>query len=357
MQKIFKLVLVGCATAPLLALGACSSDGAFRGGLALGSSQSIGPADDGDGSSGSGSGGSGSGTGSGSGSGGSGSGSVGTGGSGTGGGGVTPGGGAGSSGSPGGGSTGGGSGTNSVNTGGAANNNGAGTIGRVSDLAGDLAGGAVIAAGNAVLTGGAALGPLLTSTGRQLGQDGLGGLPVVGDTVDAVVHSADAGLNGAAKVTLANHTVIGSGAANSTQLAGVSALSNATTPGQVVTVGVLNGSGATQLASVNVGGTQLLGSSGSPALVGAGVLAPTQSAGTVATVGVLPGASGPLAAVTPLVTSTTSTVGGLVTGLTGGASTGGAGLILVGGAGGAATLGPATAVGGLLGGLSVRTGN
>lgn len=357
MQKIFKLVFVGCAAAPLLALGACSSDGAFRGGLALGSSQSIGPADDGDSSSGSGSGGSGSGTGSGAGSGGAGSVGTGTGGPGTGGG-ATPGGGAGSSGSSGGGSAGGGgSGTNSVNTGGNANNNGAGTIGRVSDLAGDLAGGAVIVAENAVLSGGAALGPLLTNTGRQLGQDGLGGLPVVGDTVDAVIHSADAGLNGAAKVTLANHTVIGSGAANSTPLAGVSALSSATTPGQVATVGVLNGSGATQLASLNVGGTQLLGSSGSPALVGAGVLAPTQSVGTVATVGVLTGSSGPLAAVTPLVTSTTTTVGGLVTGLTGGANTGGAGLILVGGAGGAATLGPATAVGGLLGGLSVRTGN
>ncbi|MBU1376676.1 MAG: hypothetical protein KKA30_11950 [Alphaproteobacteria bacterium] len=322
-----RLALLGCVSSAVLGLGACSSGtSGFSAGTSLGSALSA--ANGGDDA----------GTGTGS-----------TGGAGTGTGTTTTTtttGGAGTS-------------TSSMNTGGstAAMNN-TGTLVRVGDAVGDLTGGLIAVTGNAVLSGATGLGPILTGTGRDLTRDGLGGLPLVGGAVESTVRAVDSGLNPVAKLTLVNQTVVGSGTAGSPQLVGVSALSNANTPGQAATVGLLNGGTATQVANLSLGGAQLLGSGSGTALVGASVLSPTQATGTAATLGVPSGATSPIGGLTPVVASATSLVGGL----TGGASgaglpallpTGSLGLIAAGGAGGAASVGPVTAGGGLLGGLGV----
>ena len=365
---ISRLALLGCVSGAVLALGACSSSGRLSAGTMLGSAAAL--ADDG---AGSGASGTGRGSGSGSGSAGAGTGTT-----------TTTGTGGGSGGGSGGGGGGGGGGN--INNGGPTDTtSGTGTLARLSDLTGDLTGSLIAVTGNAVLTGTSGLGNLLTNAGGELRSDGLGGLPLVGDAVETVTRAADASLGPAAKVTLLNQTVVGSSTANSPQLVGVSALSSSTTQGQAATVGLLNGPAPTQVASLNLGGAQLLGAAnGGPALIGASVLAPTTATGTAATLGLLSGSASPLPGLAPVVGSATTVVAslvsggaggggslpvlpvvsGLVQGVTGGLTGGSVpslpvvgGLGLIAGAGGAAggsvSAGPVTATGGLLGGLGI----
>lgn len=205
---------------------------------------------------------------------------------------------------------------------------------RTTDGVGGLAGGVLATAGNAPLLNQTPAGSALQTVGTGLQTDGLAGLPVLGAPVGAVVNAADNTLNPLGKVVVLDRPIVGSEAAASTQLVGVSALSPAQTQGQLATVGVLSSgaglkpaAGVGQLASadnllnVSVGDRTLLGGGEGTALVGASVLSPTQAQGTVATAGVLSGgqasAAGPLAPVTGVVSGVTGAVGGVVQGATG----------------------------------------
>ena len=297
-------ILGAVSAVALLTVGACSS------GFSAGTNFDVG-----DGGSGSGGGSGGSEGGAGGGTGGaSGGGGAGEGGAGSGGGG----GGAG-------GSSGGGSGGGSASA--------AGTLERTSDGVGGLAGGVLATAGNAPLLNQTPAGSALQTVGTGLQADGLAGLPVLGAPVGAVVERADNTLNPLGKVVVLDQPIIGSEAAASTQLVGVSALSPSPTQGQLATVGVLSGAGlkpaagvgrlasADNLLNVSVGDRTILGGREGPALVGASVLSPVQAQGTVATAGVLSGAqvgaAGPLAPVTGVVSGVTGAVGGVVQGATG----------------------------------------
>lgn len=295
----------------LLALTACS--GGVSGGAGFNLSDGGGPT--GGGGDGGGGGGDGGGTGGGTGGGAGG----GTGGGGTGGG----------SGGSGGGSGGGGAGSASAS----------GALERTTDGVGGLAGGVLATAGNAPLLNQTGLGEGLQTIRGGLQTSGLGGLPVVGPTVDGVVKTGDNTLNPVAKVVVLDQPLLGSGAGDSAQLVGVSALSPTQTQGQLATVGVLSGgeglnARVTKVAStgdllnVSLGEHKLIGGDG-PALIGASVLSPTQSQGTLATAGALsgggapgagpaaPSAAGALTPVTGVLGGVTGTVGGVVHGVTG----------------------------------------
>lgn len=307
-HDILKLVL--CAGAAM-SLSACSSTGHLGSGFALGGSgQGAALPDDDDTPTG--------------------SGNAGNGGGGTTGGGATnPGG---SAGAP----SGGGGGGQSMNGGGnTASQSNTGAIIRVAEVLTDTTGNLLAVTGNAVLLGAGSLGTTLTDTGHALIVHDLAALPVVGDAADASARAADGLLNPVAKVALANQTLIGSGTASSAQLVGVGVFSTTAVSGQVAAVNLAPAAtaGTVQLASISLGGSQVLGGAG-PALVSANVL---------------PVGTGAPSNGLPAIGVVTQTVSAVLPGLTGGSFALGAGA----GAGAGATLGPVTGVVAAVGGLSV----
>ncbi|MBL8550681.1 MAG: hypothetical protein JNJ73_11915 [Hyphomonadaceae bacterium] len=177
--------------------------------------------------------------------------------------------------------------------------------------------------------------------GRDLEEEGIAGVPVVGGAAQHAVAGIDTGLNGAAQVRIVGLPVLGASGANSAF--GVGALSGQTATGAIASANLLN-PGAQQPASLNVAGVQVLGQSGAQAAVGVSVLPNAPALSSVATVNVglqqgsqladvslagtqLLGQSGTTAVVqagvlnstplTPVVQGAVGAVGGVVGGLLG----------------------------------------
>jgi len=157
-----------------------------------------------------------------------------------------------------------------------------GTLERTTDTATSLTGGVLHVAGNTLLGLSdranlpSAPGHLIDGLGHALADNGVGGLPIVGNTVEGLVQTADGHVNNVAQVQVVGLPVVGA-----TQPGGNQAISigvGAQTPptATIAAVGALN-QGAQQPLGVNVGGTQILGAPG-PAAITVEVLNPTTPA-------------------------------------------------------------------------------
>jgi hypothetical protein len=248
----------------------------------------------------------------------------------------------------------------------------------------DTTGGVLVAAGNTLLgvadqtnlpvVSGAVgqVGQTVAGLGQNLGENGVGGIPIAGGVLAGAVGTADSTVGGLANVTVGDLPVL-TGPSGSTPLVGVNALSSNPTSGTLATVNALPAGGASQLANVSLGGTQVLGQAGQTGAVNASLnLSPGSSlpnplggAGPVG--GVVSGAAGAAGGLVGGLTAggagsgatggLTSIVGGVTGGTTGGATSGLTGLVggITGGAGGSigggVTTSGGSAGGGLVGGL------
>lgn len=193
-------------------------------------------------------------------------------------------GGGGAGGSGGGGSGGGGSGGGGGGDPGGGDPGGAsstGTLSRVVSGTTDLTGGLLTTTGNVAMGAGGALSEM----GENLQSNGLSGVPVVGGTLNGAVGQADGALNGVAKASVNNQTVVGSSDAGSSQLIGANVLSSNPQSGTLATATVSNagqpltGSG---LVGVNAGNLSVNPTGGAP-LVGANVAASQPTQGSLVT--------------------------------------------------------------------------
>src|SRR3546814_2453204 len=69
------------------------------------------------------------------------------------------------------------------------------------------------------------VGSTVKALGEDLAESGVGGLPLVGSTLDSTIQGVDQTANPLAKVNVLDQTLVGSSNPNSQQLLGVSALS------------------------------------------------------------------------------------------------------------------------------------
>ena len=186
-------------------------------------------------------------------------------------------------------------------------------------------------------------GETVANIGTDLGENGLGGTPVVGGLLQNTVNTADGAVGALAGVTVVDLPIL-TGPTGSTPAIGVSALSSGGTPGSVLDVNALP-SGAQQLANVSLGGTQVLGQAGTPGAVNSNLNPGTGSSNPL-------GGSGPVGGA---LSGVTNAAGGVVSGLTAGAAGGGTSGSnplsgLTGGAAGGA-------VGGITGGITTPGGS
>ncbi|HVK80123.1 MAG TPA: hypothetical protein VM915_05870 [Verrucomicrobiae bacterium] len=141
-----------------------------------------------------------------------------------------------------------------------------GTLERTTDTAGDLVGGVLHVGGNVVLgiaentnlplVGG--VGEHLNNLGDTL-QDGVGGLPVVGGTLDNTIQTLDGTLNPIAAVEVAGIPALGASPQPSNQLIGASLLSENPRSGSLATVALLPQEGGAVPVTVALGDTTLIG--------------------------------------------------------------------------------------------------
>lgn len=142
-----------------------------------------------------------------------------------------------------------------------------GTLTRTTDTVTNVTGGVLHVAGNTLLglsnhtnlPGGA--GQLVDGLGHSLANNGVGGLPIVGGTVEGLVQGVDNQLNSVAQVQVVGLPIIGASQPSGNQAIGIGVGSATPPTATVAAVSVLN-QGAQQPLGVSLGNTQVIGTPG-----------------------------------------------------------------------------------------------